>query len=350
MRGVVRTRRLIIGAALAVVVVLVAVVGALAYDYTRRDAIAEGIRLGGVELGGMDADAARAELARQLLPALRKPVAVTWEGRRFVLGSREAGVAIDLDRAVEAAIERGREGFFLTRAARDLTGGELDEDLRAEVIVSRGAVRRFVARVTTALDRAPRDATVEFAAGTLEAVPARRGVEVRARRLRRGVLRALTSAHGDRVVAAQARTLAPKVRTSELVDRYETVITVDRGTFQLRLWKRLELEKTYRIAVGAAGLDTPAGLYAIQNKQIDPTWHVPDSDWAGDLAGKVIPPGPKNPIKARWMGIYDGAGIHGTDAIDSLGTAASHGCVRMAIPDVIELYDRTPVGATVYIA
>ena len=77
---------------------------------------------------------------------------------------------------------------------------------------------------------------------------------------------------------------------------------------------------------------------------------MPNSDLAGDLAGTVVPPGPSNPIKARWMGIYDGAGIHGTDVTGSIGTAASHGCIRMLIPDVIELYDQVPVGAPVYIA
>jgi lipoprotein-anchoring transpeptidase ErfK/SrfK len=65
----------------------------------------------------------------------------------------------------------------------------------------------------------------------------------------------------------------------------------------------------------------------------------------------VIPPDdPGNPIKARWMGIYDGAGIHGTDALGSLGSAASHGCIRMAIPDVEALYDQVEVGTPVYIS
>jgi lipoprotein-anchoring transpeptidase ErfK/SrfK len=50
------------------------------------------------------------------------------------------------------------------------------------------------------------------------------------------------------------------------------------------------------------------------------------------------------------MGIYNGAGIHGTDATGSIGSAASHGCIRMLIPDVVELYDQVPVGAPVYIA
>jgi lipoprotein-anchoring transpeptidase ErfK/SrfK len=65
----------------------------------------------------------------------------------------------------------------------------------------------------------------------------------------------------------------------------------------------------------------------------------------------VIPGGsPENPLKARWLGIFDGAGIHGTDAINSLGTAASHGCVRMRISDVEELYDEVPLNSPVYIA
>jgi lipoprotein-anchoring transpeptidase ErfK/SrfK len=98
------------------------------------------------------------------------------------------------------------------------------------------------------------------------------------------------------------------------------------------------------------GLETPAGLYAIENKEVNPSWHVPNSAWAGDLAGKVIPPGPGNPIQARWMGIYAGAGIHGTTEDGSIGSAASHGCIRMHIPDVEELYDQVSVGTPVYIA
>jgi lipoprotein-anchoring transpeptidase ErfK/SrfK len=145
--------------------------------------------------------------------------------------------------------------------------------------------------------------------------------------------------------------VAPRVTFGNLARVYNTVLTIDRPHFKLRLFKGLKFRKSYPIAVGMAGLDTPAGRYAIQNKQVNPAWHVPNSAWAGSLAGQVIPGGaPNNPLKARWLGIFDGAGIHGTDAIGSIGTAASHGCIRMRIPDVIELYDQVPVGAPVYIA
>lgn len=344
-----RSRRFVIVAVFAAVL-LIAAAGAFAYDHSRRGTIAEGVRVGGVDVGGMDRGDARATLERRLLPSLRAPVVVTFDKRRFALGARQAGVAIDLDGAVDAAVARSRDGWFGGRVAREATGGSLEADLSLDVVFSRAAVRGFVAGVAAKLDREPRDATVAFAAASLDRVPAQVGVQVRQRRLRRAVVRALKTAGPDRVVRVHARTVAPKVTNAQLAGEYGTVITVDRLNFRLRLWKRLKLVKTYPIAVGQVGLETPAGLYHIQNKQIDPIWNVPDSDWAGDLAGKTIPPGPKNPLKARWMGIYNGAGIHGTDSIDSLGTAASHGCVRMAVPDVIDLYDRVPVGAAVYIA
>ncbi|MGH3032917.1 MAG: L,D-transpeptidase, partial [Gaiellaceae bacterium] len=93
------------------------------------------------------------------------------------------------------------------------------------------------------------------------------------------------------------------------------------------------------------------GLYQIETKAANPAWYVPDKPWAGDLAGKVIAPDdPKNPIKARWMGFWEGAGIHGTADEASIGTAASHGCVRMTVRDVKDLYDRVPLHTPLYIA
>jgi lipoprotein-anchoring transpeptidase ErfK/SrfK len=135
------------------------------------------------------------------------------------------------------------------------------------------------------------------------------------------------------------------VTTDELAQEYPVYLTLDRASFQLRLWENLKLAKTYTVAVGQQGLETPAGTYTIDDKQVDPYWHVPDSAWAGE----VIPPGPENPLQARWMGFYNGAGIHGTSDIGSLGTAASHGCVRMSVPDVIELYDQVPLGTPIYV-
>jgi lipoprotein-anchoring transpeptidase ErfK/SrfK len=345
----VHSRRILIGSIVAAVL-LTAAVGAWAYDHGRRDTIAEGVRVGGVDVGGMSAAEARAALREQLLKRLRRPVVATYEGRRVVLSARRAGVAVDVEQAVDDAVARSRQGFFISRVARDVTGGSVSAELQPRVVYSRIAVAHFVAQVGDGLDRPPRDASIDFRPTSLEPVTGQDGITVARRPLRRGIVRALTDPEAPSTVAVRARTTTPKVTTAQLAQKYPTVITVDRASFRLRLWKDLKLVKTYTIAVGRAGLETPAGVYTINDKQVNPSWHVPNSAWAGDLAGKVIPPGPQDPIKARWMGIYNGAGIHGTDDVGSLGSAASHGCIRMAIPDVIDLYDRVPVGSTVYIA
>ena len=150
----------------------------------------------------------------------------------------------------------------------------------------------------------------------------------------------------------RTETVKPKVSTDQLAEKYPAVLVVNRSAFQLTLYKNLKKAKTYGVAIGQVGLETPAGLYHIQNKAVNPAWTMPNSDWVAPAdRGKVVPGGTaENPLKARWLGIFAGAGIHGTDAASSIGTAASHGCVRMRIPDVIELYDQVPVGAPIYIA
>lgn len=340
-------RFVVIASVLAILVG--AALAAYAYDHGRRGRIADGVRIGSVDVGGLKPAAARSRLRRELLEPLGKPVVVTAGKQRFTLTARRARVAMNLDGMVDEAVRRSREGSIFSRIGRDVTGGTLDADLRPTIGYSHAAVDRFVADVVARSTRKPQDAHLSFTATSLESVASQDGLTVDGRRLGRAVRRALTSPT-DRRVTALMHTVKPAVTTDDLAAKYPTAITVDRSGFRLRLWRNLRLEKTYAIAVGRVGLETPAGLYAIQDKQVDPSWHVPNSAWAGDLAGKVIPPGPDDPLKARWMGIYAGAGIHGTDDIGSIGSAASHGCVRMAIPDVIDLYDRVSVGTPVYIA
>jgi lipoprotein-anchoring transpeptidase ErfK/SrfK len=153
-----------------------------------------------------------------------------------------------------------------------------------------------------------------------------------------------------RTVTASTRTVKPTVATKDLGTRYGTVITIDRGTFTLRLFKHLHVAKRYRVAVGMPQYPTPTGLFSVTNKAVNPVWTAPDSPWAGAYRNETVAGGSaENPLKARWMGIVNGVGIHGTGIPGSIGTAASHGCIRMTVPDVIDLYPRVPVGTPVLI-
>jgi lipoprotein-anchoring transpeptidase ErfK/SrfK len=337
---------------LVAVLLLILVCGAVAayaYDSSRKDRVAEGVTVAGVNIGGMTSDQARRTINRELSEPLEQPIAMTWKRQRFNLSAQDAGVKADVDGMVDEALAKSREGNLFSRVARDLTGGEENAQVAARVSYDERAVRRLVRRVKRRLNRPARDAEVRFP--SLEKIKEQTGLRVKTTALRQRVAQALTVPGVDREVEAAVVETQPKVTTAELADKYPAFLVADRSNFQLRFYKNLELAKSYTVAVGAVGFDTPAGLYHIQNKAVDPAWTVPNSDWAGDLAGTVVPGGTaENPLKARWLGIYDGAGIHGTDQTYSLGTAASHGCIRMAIPDVIELYDQVPVGAPIYIA
>lgn len=332
---------------------LVGAIGVYAYDASRDDLIADGITVGGVQVGGMRASEARVAVDRQLARPLRKPLVVKHGDRRFRLTAARARLRVAAERMVQEALEKSREGNVLSRTVRELTGEKVEEAaLPARLSYSRRAVNRLVERVEGELNRPAKDAEITFSGTSLGTVEGQNGIAVRSDRLRRAIRSELVLPAADRVVEVSTRTVEPAVSTDELTAKYPYVITVNRPSFELRFWKGLKLVKTYKVAVGAVGYDTPAGLYHVQNKAVNPAWTMPNSDWvpAADR-GKVVPGGtPQNPLKARWMGIYNGAGIHGTDSVSSLGSAASHGCIRMAIPDVIELYDQVPVSTPVYIA
>jgi lipoprotein-anchoring transpeptidase ErfK/SrfK len=322
-------------------------VAAYAYDSSRDDVIAEGVSVAGVDVGGMRVGEAHELIARELREPLERPISVVHAGRRFSLSAQDAGVQADVSGMVDEALAQSRDGNIISRVTRDLTGGEEHAQVPARVTYDEKAIDGLVKRVKRQLNRPARDAEVDFP--SLEKVKEQNGVAVRPAILRQRLAQALTVPGVRRRVKAPVRITRPKVTQAQLADKYPVLLIADRNAFKLRLYKQLQLVKEYTVAVGAIGFDTPAGLYHIQNKAVDPTWNVPDSAWAGDLAGKSIPPGPDNPLKARWMGIFDGAGIHGTDETYSLGSAASHGCLRMAVPDVIELYDQVPVGTPIYI-
>jgi lipoprotein-anchoring transpeptidase ErfK/SrfK len=332
-----------------VILILMGAIGAYAYDSSQRDKIAAGVTIGGVDVGGMSATEAEAAVRSQLLRPLRGSLRVGYDGKSWTLPGEQLKLHADLDAAIDRALDASDDGGLPGRLVRYVTGGEVEQAIPADIAYSRPAINEFVRHVAREVGREPRNASIEPSGASLEVVPAENGRKLRDNLLTEEIEAAVLDARADHSIAAETHAIRPEVTGKEVAAEYPSYLTLDRSSYTLRLWENLKLAKTYTVAVGQEGLETPEGLYAIQEKEENPVWNVPESDWAGSLAGQSIPPGPSNPIKARWMGIYEGAGIHGTEETSSLGTAASHGCVRMAIPDVEELYDRVEVGTPIYI-
>lgn len=329
---------------------LLFLLSAFAVDKSRADTVGKGVTVAGVDVSGLSRQEAKNKLAEEVQSPLSKPLKVSYDGEVRKLTPRTSGVKVDLDGMLDEAIERSNSGFFVANAAQSLAGVDRNVTVATRVTYDEDGVKRFVARVKKTYDRKPQDAKISYTAKSIGQVDSKPGIAVKKKRLTKEIVERLQNPTSPRRIRIPMKRTKPEVTRNELADKYGTIIIVDRGGFKLRLYKRLKLSKTYGIAVGQSGLETPSGLYTINDKQVNPTWNVPNSDWAGDLAGKSIPPGPGNPLVARWLGIYNGVGIHGTDSPGSIGTAASHGCIRMVPAQVIDLYDRVPTGTPVYIA
>ena len=342
-------RKLQIGLVFLVALLLLAAVGAYAWDSSRNDEIADGVTIGGVDVGGMTADEATKAVEKKLVDPLRGPVTIHFEGVKYRLSSDKLGISSDVEGMVDQALEESNEGGLPVRVWRYATGGEVDAAISPQITYSNKAIDEFIAKVTEAVNRDPVDASISPTTTSLNTVPGKDGISVDEGQLRSRIERAVQSPR-QREVRLPVHRVPAEVTQDELASKYPTYITVDLSTYTARLWVDLKLAKEYTVAVGQPAYPTPTGQYAIESKQVDPVWSVPNSPWAGELGGTTVAGGTaENPLKARWMGITAGAGFHGTDDVGSLGTAASHGCLRMSVPDVIDLYDRVDVGTPVYI-
>jgi lipoprotein-anchoring transpeptidase ErfK/SrfK len=148
----------------------------------------------------------------------------------------------------------------------------------------------------------------------------------------------------------------PVKRVRPSVTSVGPVIVNDQSAFKLRLYRGttkpdgtvMKRIRTYPIAIGQPAYPTPTGNYSVIQKQVNPTWFPPNSQWAAGLG--PVPPGPGNPLGTRWIGTSAPAiGMHGTPNPSSIGSMASHGCIRMYISDVENLYPRVEIGTPVFI-
>ena len=311
-----------------------AVTPAFAADVTH---LPEGAIVANVSVAGLT----RAETKQALKDALgpvyeRRPVAIRVNHKDTLVMPREAGLVIPYDWFVKRA-------FALADA-----GKEVVVPFRAAVVdAKRNAA---VARVASKHYRAPRNAKVRFGITAVRRVRARMGLgldQVSARKALDIELRRPTT---GRVVQGRRVRIRPAVTTSSLRRRYPAYISIDRRTYTLRLFRALRLVRTYGVAVGAAGYETPSGMRRVLYKDKNPSWTAPNRDWAYPYQGQTFPPGDsRNPLRAWFIGLGDAIGIHGTSEEWSIGSSASHGCIRMRARDVSRLAPLVPVGTPVRI-
>jgi lipoprotein-anchoring transpeptidase ErfK/SrfK len=306
--------------------------------------IAAGVSAGGVDVSGLTIDEAAQRLDAAYGVRLEQDIVAQAAGLTFRLTAKRAEATFDPLRTAKRALYAGR-GAAPPAPAPGAAPAGIDVPLAASH--DQRAVRSFAARIDRRLSRPARDAQLRITLRRIRVTHSAVGRDINAAALARQVGAALDDARLTRVFTPALRTVHPKVTVDELP---RTAITIQQSTFTLRLFKNLRVRRTYKVAVGQPQYPTPRGRFAIMSKQINPVWSVPNSPWAGELAGTTVVGGSAaNPLKARWMGIANGVGIHGTGEDYSIGTRASHGCIRMHVADVVALYRRVPLGTPVLI-
>ena len=212
------------------------------------------------------------------------------------------------------------------------------------VSVHGAQLRSWIRAVEKRFDHTSSDATLTFKNAKPVIRHERVGRNLDARLVMARVLKALR-ANTRLPVRIRTRPVAPEVGSSSFAD----VIVINREINRLYLYDGTKLFRTFSVATGQAIYPTPRGRWQIVVKWKNPWWYPPvQDDWARGL--KPVPPGPSNPLGTRWMGLNaPGVGIHGTDEPTSIGYSASHGCIRMQVPDAEWLFDHVDVGTTVYI-
>jgi lipoprotein-anchoring transpeptidase ErfK/SrfK len=309
--------------------------------------IAQGVSAAGVDLSNLTISEATVRLNDTLDAPLSAPLVVAVAGHRYVLRVSRTKFAFDANRTARRAYQAGQNS---AGTAPEGGGAAAGVDVALAVKFRGTVVRKFSWSIARKVRIAPRNARLRITLRRMVRYKAHTGRRLDARALRKQLQAALADPRIARLFKPGREHIKPKVTRHDLRRLYPTVVTVDRSHFRLRLFKRLRLSKTYGVAVGMPAYPTPTGLFHIQSRQVNPTWSVPNSPWAGELAGQSVSGSdPSNPLKARWLGVSGSVGIHGTGQEYSIGSRASHGCIRMRVADVIDLYPRVPMGAPVLI-
>jgi lipoprotein-anchoring transpeptidase ErfK/SrfK len=290
--------------------------------------IVAGVKVGGTLVGGLTVKEAKEVVTARFQ---RPIILVGGSGDRITVTPHDLGATPEIDAAVKLAGRVRRPGFVVP----------------LKVDVSRAKVDRLVKTLADRFHRDPVDASLRlrnFTPFATRDVVGRRLKEVVA--ARSIVLALKTQQRGALEVPFES--IAPTVAS----DAVGKAIVIRRGSNKLYLYKvgaKTKLIRTFQVATGRSEYPTPLGRYEVINKQFDPWWYPPaGSAWAE--GAKPIPPGPGNPLGTRWMGLSAPyVGIHGTPDAASIGYSASHGCIRMLIPQVEWLFTQVDVGTPVFI-
>jgi len=314
------------------------------YDQGHLDVIMPGVTVAGVDVGGLTREEALAGVTTQIDEQLDRTFTVQAGGKKWESSPAELRSKPDIQGPVDQAMAVTQSFSWPTRVYHRLTENPVPGEFTVPVEINKAEVIAFVAKIGGQVGQTPVDGGLRLDDGGLQFVKSQEGRELVNGKALAKVRLALREDPGE-PVKLPVRKIQPK-QTGE--DQLTVVVNLNQN--KLYLYEGKRVIKTYPVATGAPGFPTPEGSFEIVEMRKNPTWVNPDPTGWGASMPDEIPPGPGNPLGTRAMNLNaPGIRIHGTSDIASLGTAASHGCIRMAMSDVESLFNKLGVGVPVLI-
>jgi lipoprotein-anchoring transpeptidase ErfK/SrfK len=284
--------------------------------------LAPGVKIGGVRVGGL----APADASAAVLQAFAEPIVLRFGTTTITVAPELLGAAAAVNRALSRAQNVGPNTF-----------------VPLNVTVHRAKIAEFVGKLAARFDREPVDARLFLRRFKPVVTPSKPGRSLDVKRATALIATEL-AANRRTPITLTAKAIPPNVSSKS----FSAIIVIKRSSNLLSLYRGMHLVKQFGVATGQSVYPTPLGRFEIIVKWKNPWWYPPNSPWA--KGEQPVPPGPGNPLGTRWMGISSpGVGIHGTPDAASIGYSASHGCIRMLIPEAEWLFEHVDIGSPVFI-
>lgn len=314
------------------------------YDAATEHRMLPGVNVAGVDVGGMSRSEAIDAVTEAAERSLARDIEVAVGDQTWHVTPLELGTSADVEAKVDAALAVNDQFSWHSRVVRRVLNRSTYRSFDLEYAHQETQIDRFVEVVSRSVFQSPVNASVDVRGGKIRLTKPAAGRALMPAPSRESLMEAI--AEGDDLVRFAVRTMRPKVTGGDL--GHTIVIRISQN--KLFLFRGVRLRKTYPVATGSPGFPTPQGKWTVVDKVANPSWTNPAPEgWGADLP-RFIPAGPGNPLGTRALYLNaPGIRIHGTYSTGSIGTYASHGCVRMHIPDVEQLFEIVEVDTPVLI-
>jgi lipoprotein-anchoring transpeptidase ErfK/SrfK len=306
-----------------------------------------GFQVGGIELAGLERTAALQRLHQKFEAPLDAPISVSMDGRNLQSTTRrELGASTNVEEVYRQALKLHQDIPSYKRLWYRITGMSVGHNLQVKTQVDESKAAEAARKIAEAVNKAPVNASVSVVGGAPKIVEGTPGFALD----EKAAIEAFENASkkGGTTIGLTGKPIEPAVTKAN----FKSILVVKVGENKLYHYNGESLVKTYDVATGLPKFPTPIGQFKVTQKRFRPTWVNPakgPGQWGAKLPAQ-IGPGPNNPLGTRAMNLNSpGIRIHGTTADNSMGYNASHGCIRMRMSDVEELFERVEVGTPVII-